>query len=58
MFDAEGVRRGCAVSVTVAADLFDAATVEALAERLVRVLERWLAAPDVRLRAVEVLSDG
>ena len=43
-------------SVTVAADLFDAATAEVIAGRLVRVLAAVAADPGCRLRQVEVLD--
>ena len=49
-------RRGCAGTVTGAADLFDAGTVEAVAGRLVRVLEAVAADPGLRVSQVDVLD--
>jgi len=53
-----GSPAGIAGRVEYAADLFDAPTVEVIAERLVRVLEAVAADPDVRVGQVEVLSPG
>ncbi|WP_265584763.1 non-ribosomal peptide synthetase, partial [Streptomyces justiciae] len=50
---ADGLRGG----ILYAADLFDEATVRALAGRLVRVLEQVAADPELRLGAVEVLEE-
>ncbi|MDT7847922.1 condensation domain-containing protein, partial [Streptomyces justiciae] len=50
---ADGLRGG----ILYAADLFDEATVRALAGRLVRVLEQVATDPELRLGAVEVLEE-
>ncbi|HSZ31321.1 MAG TPA: amino acid adenylation domain-containing protein, partial [Pseudonocardiaceae bacterium] len=48
--------RGMDGEIGFASDLFDAATAEALARRLVRVLEAVAADPGIRVSQVEVLS--
>ncbi|MCF3122471.1 amino acid adenylation domain-containing protein, partial [Streptomyces arenae] len=55
-FDAQGEAAGVDGAVGYSADLFDRSTVEALAARLVRVLEAALADPGVRLGAIDVLD--
>ncbi|MFF5307676.1 amino acid adenylation domain-containing protein, partial [Streptomyces sp. NPDC013161] len=57
-FDAEGAPAGVRGAVTVAADLFDAETADAIAERLLRVLESVVGDPSVRVSAVDVLDAG
>ncbi|MBL3668917.1 amino acid adenylation domain-containing protein [Streptomyces sp. M2CJ-2] len=56
-FGEDGSAGGIAGNVEYATDLFDRETVEALAARLVRLLEKVAARPDARVGAVEVLSD-
>ncbi|MEU8680177.1 amino acid adenylation domain-containing protein [Streptomyces sp. NPDC048611] len=56
--DENGMSAGMVSTIEYAADLFDEATVEAMAERLVRVLEQVVAAPEVRLGALDVLLPG
>ncbi|WP_043482061.1 condensation domain-containing protein, partial [Kitasatospora aureofaciens] len=56
-FAADGAPAGLAGTLTYAADLFDAPTVETLAQRFVRVLEAVLAAPDQPVTHAEVLAD-
>ncbi|WP_461020110.1 amino acid adenylation domain-containing protein, partial [Streptomyces daliensis] len=55
-YDEHGCPAGLVGSVTGAKDLFDAASVEAVAERWNRVLTLVTAAPDTRLLAVDVLG--
>ncbi|WP_345572769.1 amino acid adenylation domain-containing protein [Nonomuraea rosea] len=57
-FDADGAPAGLRGAVIGAADLFDRASVERLAERLARVLAALAADPDLRLSAVDVLEPG
>ena len=57
MFDAAGAPAGLRGEVIAAADLFDPATVEAIAQRLVRVLDLVAADPQVRLSEVDVLGE-
>ncbi|MFF5307677.1 amino acid adenylation domain-containing protein, partial [Streptomyces sp. NPDC013161] len=57
-FDAEGAPAGVRGAVTVAADLFDAETADAIAERLLRVLESVVGDPSMRVSAVDVLDAG
>ncbi|MFI0717403.1 amino acid adenylation domain-containing protein, partial [Streptomyces inhibens] len=56
--DENGMSAGIAGTIEYAADLFDQATVEAMAERLVRVLEQVVSAPEARLGSVDVLLPG
>ncbi|MDX5568855.1 amino acid adenylation domain-containing protein, partial [Streptomyces sp. ID05-04B] len=56
LFDERGVPAGVSGSVIGAADLFEAESVERIAERLVRVLELLAADPGLRLSAVDVLD--
>ncbi|MBE8477047.1 non-ribosomal peptide synthetase, partial [Streptomyces justiciae] len=55
---AEGEPEGMRGGILFAADLFDEATVRALAGRLERVLEQVAADPELRLSAVEVLDEA
>ncbi|MDL4822163.1 non-ribosomal peptide synthetase, partial [Actinomadura opuntiae] len=57
-FDARGVPAGVRGLVTGAAALFEAGTVQRIAARLVRVLERLADDPGTRLSAVDVLVEG
>ncbi|MEU8364729.1 amino acid adenylation domain-containing protein [Nonomuraea sp. NPDC048882] len=57
-FDADGGAAGLRGAVVGAADLFDRASVERIAERLVRVLAALSADPGLRLSAVDVLGDA
>ncbi|MFI7504208.1 amino acid adenylation domain-containing protein [Streptomyces sp. NPDC049687] len=54
--DEAGEPAGVQGGVSYRTDLFDAVTVEALAERLVRVLDAVVADPDRRVSAIELLS--
>ncbi|MGQ4333573.1 amino acid adenylation domain-containing protein, partial [Streptomyces hayashii] len=56
-FDERGAPAGVSGSVIGAADLFEARSVERIAERLVRVLELVAADPGLPLSAVDVLDD-
>ncbi|MGX1848694.1 amino acid adenylation domain-containing protein, partial [Streptomyces sp. NPDC055335] len=56
--DGEGRPVGLWGSVTGAADLFDAGTVDAVAERLVKVLSLVAADPRARVGQVQVLSEA
>ncbi|WP_449343604.1 condensation domain-containing protein, partial [Streptomyces yaanensis] len=56
VFDADGVSGGLRGDLIGSADLFDAATVVAMAERLVRVLETVAADPFVRVSGMDVLD--
>jgi amino acid adenylation domain-containing protein len=56
VFDDRGRPQGLAGSITAAADLFDPATVERIAEWFTRVLQVVAADPQVRLHEVDVLS--
>ncbi|MFC7479091.1 amino acid adenylation domain-containing protein [Luedemannella flava] len=56
MFDAQGRPAGIRGGVTVAADLFDAATAEKIATWFGRVLAAVTATPDIRLHDVQVLD--
>ncbi|MET7714557.1 non-ribosomal peptide synthase/polyketide synthase [Streptomyces sp. NPDC005407] len=58
VYDQDGSPAGLRGSVTGAVDLFDAGSVEALAERWNRVLELVTMAPETRLGAVDVLDAG
>ncbi|WP_067463619.1 non-ribosomal peptide synthetase [Actinomadura macra] len=55
-FDSDGRAAGLHGSVTVAADLFDAPAADRFAGWFARVLESVTAAPDLTLRAVNVLD--
>ncbi|MFD7546867.1 non-ribosomal peptide synthase/polyketide synthase [Streptomyces sp. NPDC059816] len=55
--DEQGTPLGLVGSLQYATDLFDESTVQALAGRLVRVLEQFAADPGVRLSRIEVLQD-
>ncbi|WP_141693646.1 non-ribosomal peptide synthetase, partial [Streptomyces sp. PTY087I2] len=55
-FDVDGAPAGIDGGVEFATDLFDAATVTAFAERLVRLLESALGNPDAPVGSVDVLS--
>ncbi|MEV7740099.1 amino acid adenylation domain-containing protein, partial [Streptomyces sp. NPDC088921] len=57
-FDAAGAPAGVRGAVTVAADLFDAETAGAMANRLLRVLESVVEDPSARVSAVDVLDAG
>ncbi|GAA4024776.1 hypothetical protein GCM10022247_56500 [Allokutzneria multivorans] len=56
-YSADGAPAGVSVNVQYAADLFDHNTVEALAARLLRVLEAVVGDPSQRISVVEVLAD-
>ncbi|WP_405402095.1 amino acid adenylation domain-containing protein [Streptomyces sp. NBC_01104] len=57
-FEADGAPAGVHGSVTAAADLFEAATVESVTACWVRVVEQLSNAPGVRLSEVDVLGVG
>ncbi|MGN9762080.1 amino acid adenylation domain-containing protein, partial [Streptomyces sp. SD31] len=56
--DAEGEPAGLNLAVEFSTELFDAGTVRALTERLVRLLTEVVAEPDARLGDVDVLVPG
>ncbi|MGW4242848.1 non-ribosomal peptide synthase/polyketide synthase [Nocardia sp. NPDC004722] len=56
--DADGAADGLTVDITYATDLFDAASIAALAERFERVLAAVVADPAVEVQAVPLLSDA
>ncbi|WP_026405330.1 non-ribosomal peptide synthetase, partial [Actinomadura rifamycini] len=56
--DGDGAPAGLTGDLRYAADLFDAATAEALAARLVRVLEQVAADPAVTVGGVDLLDDA
>ncbi|WP_159083282.1 non-ribosomal peptide synthetase [Streptomyces sp. P3] len=56
-FDAQGAPAGVFGTVIGAADLFEAESVERIAERLVRVLELVAGDPGLRLSGVDVLEE-
>ena len=56
VFDDEGRPAGLRGSVTVAADVFDQATAEHFAERIVRVLAAAAADPRIRVSAIKILD--
>jgi amino acid adenylation domain-containing protein len=49
--------RGLEMAFTYATSLFDEATVQSFADRLLRVLESVAFAPDTRVRDIEIMSD-
>ena len=55
-YAADGAPDGVSGGVTYRGDLFDAETVQALAARLVRLLEAAAAAPDIPLSRLEILA--
>ncbi|MGW0730863.1 condensation domain-containing protein, partial [Streptomyces mirabilis] len=57
-FDADGAPAGVRAAVTGAADLFDAASVEQIAGRFVRVLEVLAGDVSTRVSGVEVLDEA
>ncbi|MEU3571757.1 amino acid adenylation domain-containing protein [Kitasatospora sp. NPDC036755] len=56
-FGADGAPAGLRGVIEYSADLFDHASVGVLADRLVRTLETWVAAPGTPLGRLEVLSE-
>ncbi|SNT19760.1 AMP-binding enzyme C-terminal domain-containing protein, partial [Actinoplanes regularis] len=54
--DAAGAAAGLSGALVYAVDLFDAATAQGLADRLVRVLEQMATNPSMRLGQIEVLG--
>ncbi|MFC5157093.1 condensation domain-containing protein, partial [Streptomyces amakusaensis] len=56
--DEEGAPAGMVGALLYAVDLFDEVTARGLSERLVRVLERVAADPDVRVGEIDVLGEG
>ncbi|MFI9325892.1 amino acid adenylation domain-containing protein, partial [Kitasatospora aureofaciens] len=58
LFDAEGRPAGLRGVLTGASDLFDAASVDLLAERWVRVLSALVADPSIRLNDVDLFGAG
>ncbi|MEU9866180.1 amino acid adenylation domain-containing protein, partial [Streptomyces sp. NPDC047971] len=58
LFDPTGAPAGLRGSVTAAADLFDAASVERLAARFTRVLDQATARPDRALSSIWVLDES
>ncbi|MFE0178473.1 amino acid adenylation domain-containing protein [Streptomyces sp. NPDC059002] len=57
-FTADGTPAGLDGSLGYAADLFDHATAERIAAHLCRLVDAAVAAPDLRLRALDVLDPG
>ncbi|WP_327191154.1 non-ribosomal peptide synthetase [Streptomyces xinghaiensis] len=57
-FDEQGTPNGLSGVVEFAVELFDAATVERMVDRLVRVLEVMTADPETRLHDVDVLDSA
>ncbi len=56
--DAEGTPDGILASVEYTTDLFDEATIEALMQRLARLLEAVIAAPGQPISQANILSDS
>ncbi|MFF9767189.1 amino acid adenylation domain-containing protein [Streptomyces sp. NPDC014636] len=56
--DAAGEPGGLDITVEYATDLYDARTIEATAERLVRLLEAAVASPELPVSALGLLSEG
>ncbi|MEU5002655.1 amino acid adenylation domain-containing protein, partial [Streptomyces sp. NPDC021622] len=57
-FDADGAPAGLSGRIDYAVDLFDPHTVEAVAERLIRVLSSVVRRPELPVGHVEIVSDG
>ncbi|MEV2235776.1 amino acid adenylation domain-containing protein, partial [Streptomyces phaeochromogenes] len=57
-YDSDGTPAGVRGGLTAAADLFERATAETIAERWIRVLHQVTADPDLAPHAVDVLVDG
>ncbi|MGQ4390613.1 amino acid adenylation domain-containing protein, partial [Streptomyces sp. SAS_270] len=55
---AEGEPGGLDITVEYATDLYDASTIKATAERLVRLLGEAVATPDLPVAELELLSEG
>ncbi|MDV6293932.1 non-ribosomal peptide synthase/polyketide synthase [Rhodococcus aetherivorans] len=56
LFDADGALTGIRMLFTYATDLFDEATIEKFAERLVRVVDTVTGNPAIVVRAVDILG--
>ena len=57
-FTSEGAPAGLAGTISYATDLFDRSTVEALAERFIRVLNTVTGTPQIPVHAIDVLDAG